>query len=153
LQERRGPRDPEGLVTELVARDQKDGPRLSHPSTTLLPGSGGPPPVAPQSLTAPRTPGDGEDGAPRALGRALPARMPSARRGRARPARAPHRGGPSRGEAMKGANPRADCDSVSVVGRRDRIPFTARRLACTTVGWTSRGSQRTSASRMRRAGG
>ena len=48
---------------------------------------------------------------------------------------------------MKGANPRADCGSVSVVVGCDREPLTASRLACTTVGWTYRGSQRTCTSR------
>ena len=42
---------------------------------------------------------------------------------------------------MKGANPRAECDRVSASWGRDRTPLTTRKLACTTVCWTSRGRQ------------
>jgi hypothetical protein len=47
--------------------------------------------------------------------------------------------GPDREEAMKGANPRANCDSVSASWGRDRNRSPPAGWQCTTVGWTSRG--------------
>ena len=61
--------------------------------------------------------------------------------------------GPDREEAMKGANPRRIAIASQLVGDEIANRSPPRGWQCTTVGWTSRGRQRTCTSRTRKAVG